>query len=88
MYKRQIKDDDFTALAASPRRARFLSRSDERPPDCPDCPYRQLCNGGCPRDRVWQESGVRHVYCAALRSFFTYALPRLSRIARMEAGYE
>lgn len=81
-----IREHDFTQLAGSTVRERFIRRGEKRPDECARCPYRPLCHGGCPRERVWDTPPVRHIYCPALRSFFAYALPRLERIARLERG--
>ncbi len=73
-------------LARGETARRFLARSQNRPSDCRECPWRSLCFGGCPRDWVaGPDAGeTRNYYCSAFRSFFAYAGERIYRLARME----
>ncbi len=82
-----IRELSFLKLFETKAYKEFLRRGDRRPEKCEGCVYQPVCGGGCQRDRIWEEGQVRHVYCDTLRSFFEYAMPRLSEIARMEARY-
>ena len=47
---------------------------------CHTCPWLFLCHGGCPKDRfaVSPDGEAGHYYlCEGLKSFFSYAVPRL-----------
>lgn len=66
---------------------RFLQMGWQIPGDCRSCRWRQLCNGGCKNDWVWEEGMPRNYYCQSFRTLFEYALPRMMRIARMERNY-
>lgn len=50
--------------------------------ECLACPWLRLCHGGCPKDRFVpsSEGEEGHFYlCEGIRSFFSYAGPRLKR---------
>ena len=57
----------------------FLGRGDALCPECRQCRVYALCRGGCPRYR--DEAG-RNLLCSGYRTFFAYAGPRLSGLAR------
>lgn len=65
------------ALAA-PASVRFVRDGMRRPQPCKDCRYFSICRGGCKRD--WTKDHMNY-YCAALKTFFDYALPRLREMA-------
>ena len=66
----------------SPTGHAFLEEGSKRPTTCQFCPYVLLCRGGCKRDWIYSAAGPDNYYCAAFRSFFEYALPRLQEAAR------
>jgi len=45
-------EQPFGEILASPNRIRFLSRRSEILGGCPDCRYRDICNGGCVLDSL------------------------------------
>ncbi len=79
-----IWDRSVAELFASERAADFAGARNNSPEECADCPWAQLCRGGCRRDWVWEDGKVHNYYCAAYRIFFPYARDRLGEIARAE----
>lgn len=72
----------------SPLAQRFRAESlNGRPERCAQCPWLQLCQGGCKRDWITGSQGAENRYCSALQTFFSYALPRLQEIARLELAW-
>lgn len=75
-----IRDMTVAQALSSPVSRGFLAAGAARPESCKACPYLPLCRGGCRRD--WTRQGTNY-YCAAFRTFFAYALPRLQEMARV-----
>ena len=65
-------------------RAAFLDWGREKPPECADCRWQTLCNGGCKRDWITAVDGAHNYYCAAFRTLFAHAEGKLLEIARAE----
>ena len=76
-----VRTDSFEALrnAAEP----FLRPSRLIHGDCRRCEWFPLCRGGCRRERETAPDGSagKNRLCAAYRSFFAYAYPRMQRLA-------
>lgn len=77
-----IRSMTVAGALASPVMVRFLREGARRPAACAACPWVTLCRGGCRRDFVEGPAGPEYYHCAAMRSFFPYALPRLQAAAR------
>lgn len=77
----RLGEQSLAELADAPLATQFRACGRGCPAACKDCPWLPLCNGGCQRDWVGQE---RNYHCAALRSFFAHAYPRMSRMAALE----
>ncbi|MCC7484685.1 MAG: anaerobic sulfatase maturase [Burkholderiales bacterium] len=63
----------------------FLQLKTRLPRACRRCIHRDLCHGGCPRDRARDEAGGAtgtDYFCAAHRRLFEYAGERLAWLAR------
>lgn len=77
----ELAEDGLARLADSPRQIAFGQAKRARlARQCQACPWLELCNGGCPKDR--QPDG-QNVLCAGgdgLRRFFAHAVPVLKRI--------
>jgi len=70
-------------IASGERLHAFFQWGTEKPPECTECRWRRLCNGGCKND--WIAGPTPHNYfCPAFRQFFTYAEERLVKIAQVE----
>lgn len=78
-----ILEQPFEELTQSPQARTFLMESRGIADECAVCQYYAVCRGGCKRDRM-AEAGNRNYFCAAFKSFFDYALPRLQTIAQAE----
>jgi len=48
-------------------------------PECRECEWFAMCNGGCPRDRL---PGGRNAHCRGYKKFFSVAAPRLEGLAK------
>jgi anaerobic sulfatase-maturating enzyme len=79
-----INTDDFSVLDEKRKEIGFVEKSFIRSPDCEKCEFYPICRGGCRRDRDnFQTGKIDKTYlCAAYKRFFSYALPRLSTVAR------
>jgi uncharacterized protein len=73
-------------LESAPQRA-FGQRKAELPRYCRECEFLDLCNGGCPKDRIIHapdgEPGLNYL-CAGLKRFFGHAQPYLTRLAALQ----
>jgi uncharacterized protein len=82
-----IADSPLGELVDSPAQRRFGSaKSEALPAQCLVCPWRPVCNGGCPKDRLESpEDGgpLINYLCAGLKRFFSYAEGPLKKIARL-----
>jgi len=55
---------------------------------CRGCPWRALCHGGCPKDRLAAGSITDPTpFCAAYRHLFAHAAPRLPALATRAQGF-
>jgi uncharacterized protein len=85
-----ITDSPLSELVDSPAQRRFAaSKSEALPAQCLACPWRPVCNGGCPKDRLAppEEGGPGINYlCAGLRRFFSHAEQPLKKITRQMAA--
>ncbi len=78
----RLGEQSLEEMAASETAERFLAWGREKPPECADCPWKNLCNGGCKND--WTQG---HNYCCeAFRMLFDHAYERMRVIARAELG--
>jgi len=64
----------------------FTELSKEVDVACKGCKYFFICRGGCRRDREPRVDGSLSLnrFCEAYKVFFSYALPRMEHIAKME----
>lgn len=79
-----IGQTPLAELAGCERARTFLQQGELKPDDCASCPWYQLCFGGCKRDWVRNGTRLENYLCPAFRTFFAYAAPRLSEMARAE----
>jgi uncharacterized protein len=61
------------------------AKRDALPRICRECEVLDLCNGGCPKDRVpvTEGEGGLNYLCAGWKRFFTHARPHLDRFAAL-----
>ena len=77
-------------LADSGFQREFGARKEtELTEQCRECPYLELCHGGCIKDRTAKslkgESG-HNILCPGLYRYFDYAVPRLRRAMALSAA--
>lgn len=62
----------------------FIQMSAQANEACQACQWWPLCRGGCRRDREPMVDGVlqQNYFCQAYQDFFSYAYPRLARLAQ------
>ena len=77
----KLGEHTLEELAGSETALRFCREGQGAPQECAGCQWLPLCNGGCRRDWIGMD---RNYHCAALRTFFAYAYPRLWRMAELE----
>jgi uncharacterized protein len=87
-----LRERHLGDMAADRRMIDFgNAKRDTLPRACRECDVRELCNGGCPKDRAPAapgEAGGVNRLCAAYTMFFRHARPELTRLAaHMRAGY-
>lgn len=80
-----IQTSNFTELAQSGKAADFIGSSLYADPQCRECPWSNICRGGCRRNREPFAEGrpVLNYYCRAYREFFDYAGERLFKASRL-----
>ncbi len=72
-----IEERPLDAFFSTPRYRRFAALKATLPRECLQCPVRDLCNGGCPRDR--SDRG-RHRACRSLQKIFGATGPDMMRL--------
>jgi uncharacterized protein len=82
-----IQERALGDLVEDPRQRAFgLAKRDTLPAFCRACEVRELCNGGCPKDRILRapdgEPGLNYL-CAGFKRFFTQTRPAFERLATL-----
>lgn len=85
-----IRDIPLGELLKSSRQRAFgAAKLETLPEQCVNCPVRDMCNGGCPRNRFARaddgEPGLNYL-CAGYRRFFTHCLPFVRALAQVWGG--
>ncbi len=85
-----IFDTPIEKLASCPAKRNFARFKKKNPTNCLICPHRDICRGGCPKDRLKDGKvafdGLSYL-CPAYKKFFTYAKPRLAQLAaKVQSG--
>ena len=89
-YRRgSIRTDSLQDLVSSESQRRFGAQKKEALTGfCRACPWLFLCHGGCPKDRFTlspEGEPGQYALCAGLRTWFSYAVPRLRRAMELSA---
>jgi uncharacterized protein len=83
-----ILESSIETLVDSAAQTRFGNVKQEGlSPRCLECPWKPVCNGGCPKDRFSEpENGGPPVnyLCAGLKRFFSHAEKPLKKIVRQK----
>jgi len=84
--------DGFNNLAVSSKTVSFTECSRYNLPECKECPYFNICKGGC---RRWREPFINGMpglnsLCKAYKMFFGQASERIYKLGRLikEPGYK
>jgi uncharacterized protein len=82
-----IQDTHLVDLLESPTQIAFgQAKWDRLPRCCRTCEVLEMCNGGCPKNRILDtpdgEAGLNYL-CAGYKRFFTHCLPFVSEIAAL-----
>lgn len=80
-----VGQDDLRDILGNYVHQRFLQRKPQLPEKCVTCEFQQLCHGGCPRNRHWDDSNnVVDVdyFCDAYLQIYQYADLRVKELAR------
>lgn len=77
--------DDFDQIEKKRMELQFIKQSTHIHPDCLNCKWKNLCRGGCRRDREPFVEGTpgNNYFCTAYSHFFEYAYPRLQQLLMM-----
>jgi uncharacterized protein len=82
-----IQQTPLVALLESPAQRAFgQAKWDTLPRYCRQCTVRDMCNGGCPKNRILQtpdgESGLNYL-CEGYKRFFTHCRPFVEQLAAL-----
>lgn len=80
--------DSFEEIEQNRKAIGFVEASRIPSPACLECPWRNLCRGGCRRDREPMADGKLSLnyFCPAYKAFFEYAIDRLILLAKNAPG--
>jgi uncharacterized protein len=87
-----IRETPLLELIESPAQEEFgRAKQETLPRYCRICDVRNMCNGGCPKDRIIRtpdgEPGLNYL-CAGYRRFFNHCSPYTAQMAALRwAGY-
>ena len=82
-----IRQSPLVALLESPAQKSFgQAKLDTLPRYCRQCAALEMCNGGCPKNRILRtpdgESGLNYL-CAGYKHFFTHCRPFVEELAAL-----
>jgi uncharacterized protein len=82
-----IRESRLADLIESPTQRAFgLAKWDALPRYCLECKVLNLCNGGCPKDRILRtpegEAGLNYL-CAGFKRFFAHCRPFLEELSAL-----
>jgi uncharacterized protein len=82
-----IRETRLVDLIESPTQSAFgQAKWDTLPRYCLECEVLNLCNGGCPKDRILRtsegEAGLNYL-CAGFKRFFTHCRPFLEELSAL-----
>ena len=80
-------EETLDAIAGSDAARRFMALDAQKPAECAECKWREVCGGGCKDDWLQTADGNHNLNCAAFKALLEYAMPRMRRIAAAEAAY-
>ena len=76
--------DSFEQIQLRRKEIGFIEQSKAVHQKCAVCRWYPLCRGGCRRDREKADGTLGlNYYCSAYEEFFSYAVPRLEKLAQL-----
>lgn len=78
-----LMQHQWQEILAAERYRIFGARKRLLPPDCEGCPYRHVCAGDCPKNRLPGLTSAPRLsgLCAGWKQFYAHALPHFERLA-------
>ena len=74
--------NNMAKLAHSERQITFgNAKKDSLTDECKACPYINVCNGGCPKDRFGEKG--QYYLCKGLKKYFAHADEPLHKVMEM-----
>ena len=80
----QLGVNTLTEISQTIQNKEFLAWGCNPPPECMECQWRRLCNGGCKRDWVNVQDVPHNYYCKAFQMLFAYSEERLMLMLQAE----
>lgn len=78
-----LRTDTIAQIDRRRQELGFIQESAAVAEECHGCRWKNLCRGGCRRDRDYFAQGIqKNYYCTAYQAFLTYAYPRLAEVYR------
>jgi len=84
IFQKSLKE-----MAESPEMKTFIGRKHPLPVECQQCEWKNLCKGGCARNRLIladERLGTGY-FCQSCKRFFRHADSRMSKLAQRLANY-
>lgn len=66
---------------------KFMEATQSLPEECNSCKFKNICHGGCRRDRDYLGKIGSNYYCSSFKTFLTHSVSRLFSIAKNEYKY-
>jgi uncharacterized protein len=76
-----LHEQPLDHMAASPAAVAFRQRKRQGDPACRTCPWRHICNHGCPMLRDHNPDRNEHYLCTAYQQLFAYAEQRIEALS-------
>jgi uncharacterized protein len=79
-----IGTDSLRDIMNHPLYERFLQKKPDLPDKCRSCEWLELCHGGCPRNRGWnEETGQQQTdyFCRSYKQVYAYAHDRMKQLS-------
>lgn len=83
-----VLTESFESIALNSSGLHFIEMSAAVHPDCMRCKWKDLCRGGCRKNRESLTEGKlsKNYYCNAYYNFFEYAYPKLKQVIQFRFG--
>lgn len=76
-----VGENSLEEILQHPVMQKFLTQKPVLPLECKACPFLELCNGGCPRNRSRQNPKETEYFCEAYKMIYQYADRGMQEIA-------